>query len=86
MKITEKDKKREQIVQKFVNTYKKPEYIDDIIIQFIPGGLSTYFLIKFIVNNKFEGKKTNRWMNNLISDINQNTPYYIASAQILFEK
>lgn len=86
MKITEKDKKREQIVQKFVNTYKKPEYIDDIIIQFIPGGLSTYFLIKFIVNSKFEGKKTNRWMKNLISDINQNTPYSIASVQILFEK
>ena len=86
MKITEKDKKREQIVQKFVNTYKKPEYIEDIIIQFTPGGLSTYFLIKFIVNNKFEGKKTNRWMNNLISDINQNTPYYIALAQILFKK
>jgi hypothetical protein len=86
MKITNNDKQREQSVQKFVDTYDKPDYINDIVVKFIPGGLSTYFMLEFKVNNNYKSKKSNQWMQDIAKDLMKYTPYFIAATKIIFEK
>jgi hypothetical protein len=85
-KMNEKDEKSVKIIQKSLDSYPKPDYINGMDVKFIPGGVTPYFVIEFKVNDKYTSKRSNRWMNNVVSYIRMFTPYSIAGIKIIFEK
>jgi len=85
-KVTEKNEKSVKIIQKALDSYPKPDYINGMDAKFVPGGLTPNFIIEFKVNDKYPSKKSNNWMNKVVNYIRTFTPYSIPAIKLIFEK